>query len=314
MKDIPLPKQPIPVILGTDWWSDCDDCMALRILCWAHKKGYINLLGVCINACMEYSVASVDAFLHLEGLSALPIGLDADATDFTGRGPYQQSLAKLYSGRTNADAQDGVALYRRLLSTADRPVHIVEIGFTQVLADLLDSAPDDFSPLNGKELVREKCAKLWCMAGDWSTPDTGREHNFCNNARSRSGGKRLCEGWSSPITFLGFEIGVDCISGGLLQEDDFLHMALAAHGSAKGRCSWDPMLALLCVVNDEERAGYSVKRGTASLDEETGVNRFALDAKGQHQFVCRQHAAGFYSDWINAILTEDYHSFTNKHE
>ena len=46
-------------ILGTDWWTDCDDCIAMQLLCLAHKNGAAKLLGVGINACMEYSAASV---------------------------------------------------------------------------------------------------------------------------------------------------------------------------------------------------------------------------------------------------------------
>lgn len=54
-------------ILGTDWWSDCDDAVALRLLCRKAKEGEIGLLGVVINGCMEYSVASMDGMLCLEG-------------------------------------------------------------------------------------------------------------------------------------------------------------------------------------------------------------------------------------------------------
>ena len=33
-------------ILGTDWGEDSDDCVAIRVLARAHKKGEINLLGI----------------------------------------------------------------------------------------------------------------------------------------------------------------------------------------------------------------------------------------------------------------------------
>ena len=45
-------------ILGTDWWTDCDDAVALRLITRAVKDGKVGLVGVGINACMEYSVAS----------------------------------------------------------------------------------------------------------------------------------------------------------------------------------------------------------------------------------------------------------------
>ena len=37
------------MILGTDWWTDCDDAVALRLLAKAHKAGDITLLGIGIN-------------------------------------------------------------------------------------------------------------------------------------------------------------------------------------------------------------------------------------------------------------------------
>ena len=36
-------------ILGTDWWTDCDDAVALRLLTSFVKRGDAQLLGVAIN-------------------------------------------------------------------------------------------------------------------------------------------------------------------------------------------------------------------------------------------------------------------------
>ena len=33
-------------ILGTDWWTDCDDAVAVRILARAHKAGDISIKGI----------------------------------------------------------------------------------------------------------------------------------------------------------------------------------------------------------------------------------------------------------------------------
>ena len=156
-------------ILGTDWWTDCDDVVALRVLTNAAKNKKINLIGVVINACMEYSVASVDAFLSLDGISDIPIGLDFEATDFAGTpSKYQVGLAPFAQKHIkNDDAEDAVKLYRRLLSNSNEPVEIIEIGFLQAFAALLQSEPDEYSSLNGLELVKEKVKKVWVMAGKW---------------------------------------------------------------------------------------------------------------------------------------------------
>ena len=81
-------------LVGTDWWTDCDDAVAMRILARAVKAGEIELAGIGINACMEYSAASLTGFLKSEGLTDIPMGIDRDATDFGGNPPYQKRLAE----------------------------------------------------------------------------------------------------------------------------------------------------------------------------------------------------------------------------
>ncbi len=288
------------LILGTDWWTDCDDAVALRLLARAHKRGDIRLLGVGINACMPYSVPSVDAFLRAEGLFDIPLGLDAEATDFYGKPPYQARLAaRCPDLRQNADAQDAVRLYRRLLAAADEPVEIIEIGFLQVVAAVLQSAGDDISPLDGVALFRQKVKKMWVMAGKWDEQG-GLEHNFCLNDRSRRGAEAFCRLCPVPVTFLGYEVGEPVVSGGGLAADDVLFGVLFDHGSPNGRNSWDPMTALLTVIGDEAAAGYDVVRGVATVDAATGANFFAPADNGPHAYVIKAHPDTFYADAINA--------------
>lgn len=290
------------LILGTDWWTDCDDAVAVRLLCRAVKEGKVRLLGVGINACMEYSVASLKGFLQSEGLFGVPFGIDLAATNCGGNPSYQKNLAlSLCPNGSNADAEDAVRLYRRLLAQSEGSVEIMEIGFLQVVVDLLESAPDDLSPLCGMDLVKEKVSKMWVMAGKWDA-DGELEHNFCLNPKTRLAGKRFCELCPVPVTFLGWEVGFDVFSGGNLDEKDVLHRILVDHGSAKGRNSWDPMLVLMALVGDEGKAGYDTVEGTASVDAETGANYFVRDPKGNHRYVIKKFENSYYENEINARL------------
>lgn len=138
------------IILGTDWWTDCDDAVAMRIIARATKSKKIHLLGIGINACMEYSVASLRGFLRKEGLENIPIGIDLEAIDYGGAPSYQKRLAMKYCPNgSNADGEDAVRLYRRLLAEATEPVEIVEIGFLQVVDRVLKSNGDDISEKTG---------------------------------------------------------------------------------------------------------------------------------------------------------------------
>jgi len=289
-------------ILGTDWWSDCDDAVALRLLTRAVRKKQIRLLGVGINACMEYSAASLKGFLKADGIEDVPIGIDLRAVGFHGKTAYQKRLAEDFcpDGK-NTDAEDAVRLYRRLLASLDGKAEILEIGFLQVAAALLKSEADDISDKTGMELVREKVDKFWVMAGKWDE-DGGLEHNFCLNEHTRAAGKEFCELCPVPVTFLGFEIGNTVITGAGLPETDPLKRVLADHGSAAGRFSWDPMLVLLALTGDEAAAGYDTVRGTASVDADTGANHFVPDGAARHAYVVKKQPDGWYAEQINSLL------------
>lgn len=290
------------IILGTDWWTDCDDAVALRILARSVKEKKINLAGVVINACMEHSVASLKGFLRAEGIEGIPIGLDRSANDFGGNPPYQKRLAQTFCPEgSNDDAMDAVRLYRKILADAKEPVEIVEIGYLQSIAAVITSEPDDISGKSGMELMREKVSKIWVMAGKWDE-DGGKENNFCRNHRARVGGEIFCRCCPVPVTFLGWEIGIDVISGNELDKADFLHQVLADHGSSAGRCSWDPMLALMAVVGDETAAGYKTVSGTARLDAATGENHFTVAADGLHKYVIKKYENEYYQNEINRII------------
>jgi CheY-like chemotaxis protein len=245
----------------------------------AHKAGEAELLGVIINAAMEHSAASLDGFLSLDGISGIPIGIDKDATDFGRCPPYQARLAPhAVSCKSNEDAEDAVKLYRRLLANTDGDIEIIEIGYLQAFAALLLSPPDEISDLSGLDLVRKKVTRVWVMAGKWDK-DGERENNFARNGRSISGGKITLDFCPVPITFLGFEVGVDVFTGGSLPHTDHLWQALDDHGSGGGRCSWDPMLTLLALTGDCEKAGYrEIEEATNGEEALVKIDRAMPDA------------------------------------
>lgn len=290
------------ILLGTDWWTDCDDAIALRLLTRAVKSGSIELIGIGINAAMDCSVASLIGFLNADGIQNVPVGIDLEATDYGGNPPYQKRLAETYAKNlSNLDAENGVRLYRKLLSSAKEKVEIIEIGFLQIVSGLLLSGADDISEKSGIELVREKVSKFWVMAGKWDA-DGEKENNFCRNPRSCKAGKEFCELCPVPVTFLGWEIGYGVITGGSLKEDDVLHEVLVDHGSENGRHSWDPMLTLMALIGDEDAAGYETVSGTATVDPKTGANYFNKSDNGLHKYVIKKHSNDYYEKAINDLI------------
>ena len=291
-----------PFILGTDWWTDVDDAVAVRVFARAHKAGAIDIKGVVINACMEYSCASLDAFLCNEGLTDMPIGIDLSAVHYGGKPPYQERMAVSGRFRSNGDCDDAARLYRKILAETEA-VEMAEIGYCTALYKLITSPPDDVSPMSGYELLEKKVRRMWVMAGKWDEPDGGYENNLCRtkeNMRAASGFYAKCP---VPVTFLGYEIGVSVLTGDVLKgADDMLARALYDHGSENGRPSWDPMLALLAVAGDAGKAGYREARGTAAIDPEDGKNKWIGDENGRHGYVVKLKPDDYYKNEINGII------------
>ena len=282
-------------ILDTDWWTDCDDAVAIRLLCNAHIKKEIELLGININACMKWSIPSLDVFTRDCGVE-VPLGIDHAAVGFAGNPPYQEHLAMVKTPqRSNEDVPDGVDFYWQLLNDAeDNSVEILSIGFTQVMANLLKRP-------GGMELVKQKVSHLWIMAGKWDE-EHGREYNFYKNEITCQAGHELCALWPTAITFLGWEVGFSVCTGDKLPDGDLLKQVMIDHRSVDGRSSWDPMTVLLAIIGDPEKAGYNCVYGKASVDPADGSNTFAAAADGQHRYVIKKFDDSYYADAVNSRL------------
>ena len=286
-------------ILGTDWGEDSDDCVAVRILARAHKKGEIKMLGMGINTLTEYSAPSLYSFLEKEGVKDIPVSVDKSCPHKIEYVTYQKRLAK-DTAKTNDDFEDAVRMYRRLLAESDGSVEILEVGFLQVICGALMSEADDISPKSGMELFREKVKRIWIMGGKWDQ-QAGKEYNLCQYQFARDASHTFVSNCPCPITFLGWEVGSRLITGDKLPKDDFLHLALADHGSGNGRESWDPMLVTLALIGDNEKAGYKTVVGTATVDKE-GANFFEEKENGNHEYVVKAHPDSFYSEMINNLI------------
>lgn len=287
-------------IFGTDWGADSDDAVAARLLARAAAAGQIRLLGAGINCVGEHSYASLCAYFAHEGVS-VPVGLDTRELGFDWRETYQPRLAAHRPELNNRMADTAVRVYRRALATCEGKAEIAEVGFLQVLADLLLSPADDLSPLTGYELVRDKVAHVWIMGGKWDE-DGGREFNLSAHPTAAWAAATVVEKCPAPITFLGFEIGDGVVTGDRLPEGDWLKQALTDHGSGAGRYSWDPMLVALALAGDPARAGYRTVEGYAAIDPATGANHFTPTAGGPHHYVVKVQEDRFYTEAINRAI------------
>ena len=294
-------EKPAALLFGTDWWTDCDDVAALEILLKAQRYGLIDLKAVGVSSVMRYSAPSVKAVCEEQGLGEIPIGLDTSAERKGVFCLYQKKLAAYRkTGFTNGDCPEAYRLYRRALASSRDKAVIVDVGFPTILMELLASGPDEYSRLNGIQLVENKVSEVVVMGGRWDK-HSGREYNFCAYQRNREAAAYLCAHCPVPLTFLGYEVGKSVITGGR-DVPGLTGVAYASHLSPKGRPSWDPMTALFAVIGDAGKAGYRRVYGTASVDPKTGKNSFTACEGGKHSYLIKEKENRFYRKQIDEIL------------
>src|SRR5699024_5689443 len=194
------------IILDTDIGPDFDDVGAFAVLYALADKGEAKILATVASNRYPKIAEVIDALNTYFNRPDIPIGVpkgpSVELKDI--RGWVNAIVAKYpHSITSNSDVPGSVNIYRKVLSRQpDHSVTIVTIGFFTNLANLLQSGPDKYSKLGGKELVNKKVKKLVSMAGQFPS---GKEFNVYNDIPSAN---YVFENWPTPIIFDGFKIGL----------------------------------------------------------------------------------------------------------
>jgi hypothetical protein len=124
----------------------------------------------------ENNAAIADVMNTYYGCPGIPIGLERTGApdpkvwiDYSALPTYATPSGEPLFRRTLErydTLPDGWRLYRRLLAAQpDHSVSIVSLGFVSALSQLLESGGDEYSPLSGIELVRQKVKCAYVMGG-----------------------------------------------------------------------------------------------------------------------------------------------------
>lgn len=315
------------VIIDTDWWTDSDDAVAMRVAVQLERLGHINIKGFALCTTDDIGPGSLDAFLIADGRTNNRIA--APLTPHTpthGNGLFQPRLFAMphVAGKPSELPQNAVQMYRDILSKAPGKVDLIVIGFYNNLAELLDSGPDQFSPLSGLELVTQKVNLVYGMGGAWPTssaanmPGSTAEYNFGRTPQAIAAAQKVISTWPTPILLSGYEVGYNIFTGSNLEGlvgSDHLANALNDHGDfpatgTKGRPSWDPLKVLLGGVGFDGSGnivkaigphGYSVVRGTAAVNA-SGENTFTANGTGKHYYTVKLLSTSEFRANIDSML------------
>jgi len=223
------PAQPVPLIYDTDMGNDIDDALALAMIHALESRGECELLAVTLTKDNRWAAPFVDLVNTVYGRGDIPIGVvRGGKTPEDGnynrqvvekKGPDGEPLYPhdLTDGR-NAPGAAGV-LRKVLAAQPDGSVVIAQVGFSTNLARLLDSNPDDVSPLSGPELIKKKVKLLSVMAGDFAK--SRAEYNVKTDRRSA---EQLFREWPGEIVVSGFEIGEAILYAARSIEQDYRYV------------------------------------------------------------------------------------------
>ena len=254
------------VILDADLGSSTDDLFAMQILYNYEAQGMCRLLGIVVDREGEQNAAFTDVMNTYFGRADVPIGLIRNGIDnpqvFIDYAPLhalKDSKGELVFSHSLSDYDtlpDGWELYRQLLAAQpDHSVSICSMGFVTCLAQLLQSEPDEYSNLDGVELVRQKVKCLYLVGGNFHTPSVA-EYNI---EVSFEFAKVFFELWPKDvdIMFSPSEVGGDINYTGEMVVEDIswtdvhpikqIYLQLPHDPYQR---MWDPMAAIQAVEGD----------------------------------------------------------------
>ena len=291
--------EPIRLIFDTDICGDCDDVLALGMIHALESRGVCKLLAVTVSADHRLAGPFVDAVNTFYGRGNVPVGVVAKG-GVVAESKYL-SLAEKRDGDafrfphkllSGTDAPDAVTLLRKTLAAQpDGSVVVAQVGFFTNLARLLESKPDDVSPLNGIELVRKKVKLLSLMAGAFETINGNARYLEYNVEKDVPSARKLAVSWPSPMVWSGFEIGIALPypAESILKDYNYvahhpLSEAYILHEPPPhNRPTWDLTSVLYAILPD--RGYFNLSDGGLVTVEADGFTKFGPKINGPHRYL-----------------------------
>ncbi|HVY74627.1 MAG TPA: nucleoside hydrolase [Puia sp.] len=297
-------KSPRNIIFDSDMGPDYDDVGAITLLHAFADQGKVKILATIASTRYDNVAAVLSVFNTYFGRPAIPIAVPrAHGLDLRDWQHWSDTLVAKYphAVKRNDEVGEPVDLYRKLLAKApDTSVTIITVGFLTNLADLLRSAPDQYSSLDGAALIKKKVKLLVSMAARFPA---GNEFNVNRDAAASI---YTYTNWPTPVWFSGFEIGKKIKTGlPLIHNNAIQHspvkdvfriaIPMAAEDSA-GRKSWDETAVL--VGSTGFAPYYELREGRININPD-GSNTWDENGKGHFHLVEKRP-----SQEVQALINE----------
>lgn len=282
------------IIFDTDFSSDIDDCGDLLLLLGLHKVGAINLIGVVISSSNNKSPGVVNAICTYMGFPSIPIGCWKGAPNDTANqgpgtwvGPTYDNYPHAYGLASTVEGS--LSLYQRLIANSPGRVTIIATGGAPALNELMAASPTLVATV--RELV-------WACG---SYPIGSGEFNINYDVPAATA---IMANWPTPITYSGYENGVNIITGGNLTyefaSNEIRRYAYSLHWTGgAGRSAWGQQAVLWAVFGSSM---FNTVKGSNAVVA-VSANSFTQSANGKDQFTVMALAETTYGAIINNYIS-----------
>ena len=159
-----IAQRAFPVIFDTDIGPDYDDVGAMALLHAFADNGEVEILATISCNAFETTGPTLSVMNTYFNRPEIPIGIvKNNFPNQSCKQRWAQAIIAKYPHnlKSNEEAIEAVALYRKILSSQDdKSVTIITVGFFTNLANLLASSSDEYSSLNGRDLVLKKVKQV----------------------------------------------------------------------------------------------------------------------------------------------------------
>jgi inosine-uridine nucleoside N-ribohydrolase len=283
-------KIPVAVIFDTDIGPDYDDVGAMALLHAFADKGECSILATIASNKFKFTAPVLDILNTYFKRPGIPVGVvRGNAPEIGSSQKWDSMLVSKYPHDlgNNEQAEDALTLYRKILGAAkDNSITIITVGFLTNMSNLLNSPPDQYSSLNGKDLVKQKVKQLVSMAACFDNR-MGAFKEF-NVKMDAAASEDVFDNWPGPILFSGFEIGSKIFTGLPIVKSSIRHSPVKDvfewnipldPQDKNGRMSWDETAVLVAVRGPS--AYYDLVPGKI-ISKPDGSNSWNFNDEGHY--------------------------------
>ncbi len=290
------------LLIDTDMGGDCDDVGAVALANILYNQDLIDIVGFTYTTSLKWGPMCIDAINHYYGNDHFEIG-KTSRVNFCeeGTNKYAESMANSFYHRLKEgkDFKNSVSFMREVLAKAsDNSITLVFIGQLNNGADLLDSKPDDISPLDGIELVRKKVCEVVIMGGLFKEQDEvvyfcgypyNVEYNIITDLESS---KKFIKNVPVKVIFNDFKVGYQIHTGKtLLDKKDMSHPITFAYTLFQDcpRESWDILAVWYAIFGTDDLFTLSNSGTVEVLDDGTTIFTESEDGKHHYIRLCKEN-------------------------